>query len=391
MRWGRRGRPGRVAGVALAAIVLAALLAGCGSTPGTSASQGQGPSEGTSKPASSAAEDPGWVRDTANLLDIWLPDANSDYYLGGFGTKDGARTVVSGRVPDARYWSFTMYPIPQGEPVEHIHDTQIAQQGGRYSVTIAASCANVHGTCVATSAAEPSGIVVLRLYVPVDLNARGTGGVPLPTLRYENAGGASISLLEATGTPAIGNVITSYQAQHGALPSDLTRHYPAPEPVPVAVTDPPPRGHVSRGVGKFDNPDNVYEHVKFSTTRGNLVVSARAPTYQSDSLPAANDLGRTAAEAPDVRYWSLCIVLKSLHTGDCVRDERVRFPPGGSTFRLIVSPTCPVAGYVNCLVAGPEPLQVSLAYRYLLPSTAFAPQAFQGPYGLTAEYVARPG
>jgi hypothetical protein len=68
-----------------------------------------------------------------------------------------------------------------------------------------------------------------------------------------------------------------------------------------------------------------------------------------------------------------------------------RYPRASNRFALIVSPTCPVAGHLNCLVAGPEPLQVSLAYRYLLPSAAFAPLAFQGPYGLTATYVARPG
>ena len=67
--------------------------------------------------------------------------------------------------------------------------------------------------------------------------------------------------------------------------------------------------------GKFNNPDNIYDHVRFSTSRGNLVVSAQAPTYQSDSLPTVNDLTRPPSESPQVRYWSLCIVLKDLHTG----------------------------------------------------------------------------
>ena len=59
-------------------------------------------------------------------------------------------------------------------------------------------------------------------------------------------------------------------------------------------------------------------------------------------------------------------------------------------FTAIISPTCPVAGYLNCLIAGPQPLQVSLAYRLLLPDPAFAAQAFRGPYALTATYVKRP-
>jgi hypothetical protein len=75
---------------------------------------------------------------------------------------------------------------------------------------------------------------------------------------------------------------------------------------------------------------------------------------------------------------------------DRLLDE-IHFPPGSDVFTLIVSPTCPVAGYLNCLVADPEPLQVSLSWRYLLPSSTFLPLAFRGPYALTASYVGRPG
>ena len=90
--------------VALAAISLFLALAACGSaTPSSAAS---GPSAGASP----------WVKDTVQALDIFLPDANSDYYLGGFGTKDGARTVITGEVPKARYWSFVAYPLPASRP-----------------------------------------------------------------------------------------------------------------------------------------------------------------------------------------------------------------------------------------------------------------------------------
>jgi hypothetical protein len=365
--------------VALAAISLFLALAACGSaTPSSAAS---GPSAGASP----------WVKDTVQALDIFLPDANSDYYLGGFGTKDGARTVITGEVPKARYWSFVAYPLPATNPVTHVHDTQIAQSHGRYKVTISASCAGIKGTCLATTKAEQAGIVVLRLYVPVDLNGAGTGGVPLPTLSYSSTAGSPVSLATATGSKAIGNQLASYQAEHGALPKALTQSYPPDAPVPTVTAGRPPKGRIAHGVGKFNNPDNIYEHVSYSTTQGNLVVSAQAPTYQPDSFSSVNNLARPAKKSSQVRYWSLCIVLSGSHTGDCLRDEQIHFPAGSDRFTLIVSPTCPVAGYLNCLVAGPEPLQVSLAYRYLLPSATFTPRAFQGPYGLTATYVARPG
>jgi hypothetical protein len=183
----------------------------------------------------------------------------------------------------------------------------------------------------------------------------------------------------------------AYRKQNGALPAALTKTYPPPAPVPVAVTNPTPEGVISQGEGPYANPDNVYEHIALSTTRGNLVVTAQAPTYQSDSFPKANDLARTAAQNPQVRYWSLCIVLKGRHTGDCLRDEQVQIPTSTSSFTVIVSPICPVAGYANCILSGPEELQSSISYRNLLPSPSFAPDVLTGPYRMTATYVARPG
>jgi hypothetical protein len=76
-------------------------------------------------------------------------------------------------------------------------------------------------------------------------------------------------------------------------------------------------------------------------------------------------------------------------TGACLHDEQVHLATSGR-FTIIVSPSCPVAGYLNCLLAGPEPLQQSLAFRNLLPSAAFVGQAFRGRYALHGTYVARP-
>lgn len=158
------------------------------------------------------------------------------------------------------------------------------------------------------------------------------------------------------------------------------------------MTSPAPVGGITSGTGPYANPDNIYEHIAYTTTRGNLVVTAaKAPTYQTDANSKANDLARTATQDPQVRYWSLCTTLTGRHTGDCLRDEQVRIPAGSDSFTVIVSPSCPVAGYANCLPAGPEPLQNSLAYRNLLPTPSFKALAFRGPYALTATYVARPG
>jgi hypothetical protein len=312
-----------------------------------------------------------WVKDSTSALNIFLPDEDSIYWFDGYGTANGARTVLTGQVPTARYWSFTAYPIPQNSQRQHLHDTQIGQSEGRYTFTIAQKCTGVSGTCMAMGATN-GGVLVMRLYVPVDIKA-----------------GKEISLDQATGNPAIGQTITTYRDQNGALPSALAQSYPPPAPVPVPVSNPAPVGGITYGTGPYANPDNIYEHMAYTTTRGNLVVTATAPTYQADANPETNDLARTADQHPQVRYWSLCTTLKGRHTGDCLRDEQISIPPGPDIFTVIVSPTCPVVGYANCLLAGPEPLQSSLAYRNLLPSADFKPLAFTGPYRMTATYVAR--
>ena len=330
----------------------------------------------------------GWVKDSTTALNVFLPDEDSIYWFDGYGTANGARTVISGQAPMARYWSFTAYPVPQNSQRQHLHDTQIDQSGGRFTLTIAQDCTGVTGTCMAMGTTS-GGVLVMRLYVPVDIDQAGTGGVHLPSVGYVNKAGQEISLDRATGNPAIGNVVANYREQRGTLPAALTRSYPSPAPVPVPVTSPAPVSGVSYGTGPFANPDNIYQHIAYTTTRGNLVVTAKAPTYRSDSNPTANSLARSGAQNPQVRYWSLCTTLKGRHTGNCLRDEQISIPAGQDDFTVIVSPTCPVAGYANCLLAGPEPLQSSLAYRNLLPNAGFKSMAFTGPYRLTATYVGR--
>ena len=373
----RRAIPA-LAGLAAGALLLAA----CGSSPSTSSS-----ATTTTTPVGTNTA---WVKDSTSALNVFLPDEDSIYWFDGYGTDDGARTIISGQVPTARYWSFTAYPVPQNAQRQHRHDTQIQQSHGRYTLTIAQSCAGLPGTCM-TMGATDGGILVMRLYVPVDISGAGSGGVPLPTIGYVNRSGRPISLDQATGDPAVSQALAGYRDQHGALPASLTQSYPTPAPVPVPVTSPAPLSGITYGTGPYANPDNVYQHIAYTTTRGNLVVTAKAPTYQTDANPKANDLARTAAQDPQVRYWSLCTTLKGRHTGDCLRDEQVQIPAGSDTFTAIVSPSCPVAGYANCILAGPEPLQSSLAYRNLLPSPSFKPLAFTGAYALTATYVARPG
>src|SRR6516165_11583406 len=118
-------------------VLAAALLTACGSSPSTSPSSA--PPHGTNT---------SWIKDSVHSLNVFLPDADSIYWFDGYGTAKGARTVVSGQVPAARYWSFTAYPVPQNADRQHVHDTQIDQSGGRFTLTIAQSCSGVSRPCL---------------------------------------------------------------------------------------------------------------------------------------------------------------------------------------------------------------------------------------------------
>jgi len=331
--------------------------------------------------ASASVVNPGWVRDTTTSLDIFAPDEATDYYFDGYGTMAGARTVISGRVPSARYWSFTIYSSEH-----HLHDTQIRTTHGRYTITIAQSCTGRVGNCLATDT-PTSGIVLMRLYVPVDLHGAGTGGVPLPSIAYRDRAGAPITLDQATGSDAIGNLLTASQAKEGTLPPLLTATYP----LATSVASPSPHEPVVTlgGQGAYANPDNKYQKASFSLDNGDLVVKAEAPTYQTDGFHHANSLERTASQDPQTRYWSVCVQYPDRYTGHCLRDEQVKIG-SHDRFTIVIAPTCPVAGYANCIPSGPVALAKGILYRNMLPSKKFAQNLFTGPYSLTATYIPRP-
>jgi len=114
-------------------------------------------------------------------------------------------------------------------------------------------------------------------------------------------------------------------------------------------------------------------------TRGDLVVIGPGPTYQSGFIPQGQRLGSTGiAESPG----PLLVVVHRAQRSPYRRLPPRRggsYPSGSTTFIVIVAPTCPGAGYANCIEAGPEPLQNSLSYRNLLPNQSFAPLAFTVP------------
>ena len=239
---------------------------------------------------------------------------------------------------------------------------------GRYSVTMARSCSGVTGTCLAMGATD-GGVLVLRLYVP---RRRGPGRdwrCATADRPLRGRGRSTPTLRQATGSTAVPDALDGYRGLHGALPAAVYARYLPAAPVPVPVTDPVPEGSISHGTAP--TPTRT---TPTSTSRCRRPGRPRGDGPGPD-LPARPGAPRQRprphrGRGPPGRYRSLCIVLKGRHTGDCLRDEQVAIPPGTSALTVIVSPTCPVAGYTNCLVSGPAQLQTSISYRNLLPSLA---------------------
>jgi hypothetical protein len=201
---------------------------------------------------SHVSDQSGWVKDTIHDLDVFAPDAASVYYIGGYGTKSGARTVISGRVPEARYWSFTAYPNK-----EHAHDTEIRSPSGTYRITLAASCTGIKGSCLNTGTANSAGVLVYRLYLPIDLKRSGSGGVLPPRITYQGSAGGSLNLTQASASPTLARQIAALQGREGTLPRQLTTSYPPPTPVASPVIIPLLRPALG-GSGPYANPDNRY-------------------------------------------------------------------------------------------------------------------------------------
>jgi hypothetical protein len=325
-----------------------------------------------------------WVKFSADTFNQYSPDTNALYYTTAYVTADGVRTVIEGRAPQARYWSFTAYRT-ESRPVASVYDAEVPlSAGGRYRLVLSASCAGVAGTCLATSG-NAAGFLVYRLYVPDDLGGAQTGEVPLPTVGYANSHGSTdVELTALDLPPAAQQAVDS--VEHVIGQSVITGVGADPFQDPATAKGAPQTTVRAGGAGPFSNPDNIYLHMRYTTADGDLVITGMAPTYRAQSPTPANHLGRRRG-AEQVRYWSLCTEVKDGVTVACLRDEQVVIPAGSHRFVIVVAPACPVAGYRNCLPAGLQPIQVGLLYRNLLPAAGFEP--FTGAYRPVGRYVDR--
>lgn len=375
------------------------------------------------------APDVGWQKVAPNALNIAFPDEYAVYYFIPYLVGPGVRTIVEGQVPTARYWSHTIYQT-QGGALDNIDgDRMLVDPDGRYRMTIADHCEDAQPNCLSTtrvSRPTPSfeGALVYRLYVPADISSGQTGEVPVPRATYEADGPAAEARLDALDLPQALREARDAVVSQAALSSQglvFERSTPLSGPVPEPDNDPSVRafrfrGHqgtaidfaLTKGVlsesqwallnaklpnpsgqgGPFSAPANEYAYIFYEHDRGNLVVRAKAPTYDAVAPSGANDFGR-ADGSEQVRYWSVCTNSSLTRYVDCIKDEDITIPRGEQHFEIVVAPECPVNGYANCLLSGQEAIEFAVVYRNQLASADFKDQQLSGEWAYGGEYVAR--
>jgi hypothetical protein len=280
-------------------------MAGAVTVPAMSASA-------SPRPAASCA----WpAEDTAATANRFAPDSSAAYWVQPFAVTSGLRIVVSGRYPDARYASFTVYKSGGGvftaDGVNSwLTDYQIAPDpgsvnpwqgpdrpsGGQFTVTVrsgvSAGAANTLPLAPSGTAPGTAGYLVFRVYLPAggDFSA-----VELPDLTLDQDG-RSVTL-DPCGQPGT--------SAASGLPAASGLAAASGAPASAADTADRPAGFArpAAGGGVFPNPVTGYLRAVVTPPAAGqvVVISGQAPASPSGNHPSA-----WPAPAEDVRYWSMC-------------------------------------------------------------------------------------
>ena len=408
--WQRGGRgqrrPGLVAGVLGVAVALALALSAC-----TSAQPSGSAAAGGSQPAAPPGMSCAWPTelnvqsDNSAVPDSVSVDSAEAVWFQPIVAAAGTRIVVSGRFPDARYASFSVYTPSGGfatsQAATSLPDYRIAPQpgsvnpwqregapGGRFTFTIrpdpAPGQANTLPLPAGTTGRYP-GYLVYRVYLP----AGGSfSDVPVPVLTV-GQGSAARTI------PACPQHDSDLPVLQGAAGTSGT---PAATPRPAAV--PPqlefyalPESKMSNeGVGNADTAYAVAYLIR-PPAPDVVVVTGKAPTFAPGSHPSP-----WPGPGEDVRYWSMCIlagtaklptVANKLPGGGtdygCRADEATRLNAAGDYTYVIGSESqraaisgVPGVTFLPFATAQPTPLYL-LMLRNMLVSTSFA----HSPQGVT--------
>jgi hypothetical protein len=304
--------------MALSAVALAMALSAC-----TSAQASGSAAVAVSQQAAPAGTSCAWPTElNVQTYNIAMPDAAADYWIEPIVASAGTRIVLSGRFPDARYASLSVY-TPAGVGTS-LPDYRIAPQpgslnpwqreappGGRFTVTIRSDPspgqANTLPLPAGTTSQHP-GYLIYRVYLPAggDFSA-----VPLPTLTVEQARAthALRACRSHNGTVPIPVQATGTGGSGAATPPQLEFYKPA-------------QSTENAGLANTDT-SYVWAWLIRPPATDVVVITAKAPTFAPGSHPSP-----WPARGEDVRYWSMCIGEGTLH----VPTVANKLPGGGTDY-----------------------------------------------------------
>ena len=377
---------------------------------------------------------------TTNALAL---DTNAVYWGGTYAALPGTRIRIEGEYPHARYISWNVYDAA-ARPIDAVSDAQLVPDPGSTNPFLPGADRTVADRSytafieVGPKPAQPApntlytgdsrgGTFLYRVYVP-DAGRDQKGGVPLPQVTLEPAGGG--------GAPLTADACRELQAPYAQPLNDLIAGAPGlPDPTDDRNGYPgrnPPNWRLFRnlctsavdilldnedgealrddaysrcgdGPGFLSNRDIAYVFAPTSRGFGNvLVLRGRAPSFADTRRgPAVMPVGQ------QLRYWSFCQYEPATQRViDCRADDRVNVGPDGR-YTIVVSTAAdrPASARPECgvtrLAWGPQ-TQGLLIYRHMLPDPSFA-QAIQnvpepgaegavmGDYLPEGEYLAGPG
>jgi hypothetical protein len=156
---------------------------------------------------------------TLSTFNFAYPDTSAEYWMTHFGRVPASRLTIKGWYPHVRYFSFHAYDEAQ-RPVASLADMNIRPDRGSVNPFVAPGAESaprakrrytvhvvfepppkdperntIYAGEMDNGAPNPAGFVVYRIYIPDDAK-RQTGGVPLPQVSLETAGGAAELPLE---------------------------------------------------------------------------------------------------------------------------------------------------------------------------------------------------
>jgi hypothetical protein len=392
--------------VSYVALALAVLVPGSG-LAAAAPEQGSAQQVGCAWPA----------RINEDTLNFWFPDTFADYWAAHFPFVEGARLVIEGHYPFARYFSFHAYDELQ-RPVDGLADFEIRPEAGsanpfragraprslddrRYTAFVEFTPPperrepnTIYAGAMRDGNRNPGGFVVYRIYIPDDPDD-DLAGVPLPDMTLETAqGNVEIPLgrCDQQVPPGAGGAVNDAFKQNGWLidTGGDSMHPAATDPLTFKRfygTDQFPRDF-QEGNADDDRAEAQFEggflsnlHVAYLyayVARGFddvIVLRIKAPTFPDTRSGQRPMLPR------QVRYWSVCQNNGlSQRVVDCTADFQAPVGPDGHATVVISDPDDRPANATRRdgvawipWGAYPEGLVI---YRHMLPARSFQ-QAIQ--------------